>query len=196
MKVAFCGVGALGSSAAVLCRNLELEGRLLVDFDKVESKNLLAQAYVKQSLGKNKAEALKLQLLNFWGVRADAAPVRITPENADAVLGGSDLIVDAFDNRQGRLVLSELARRANKALVHAAVSADGTFGLVRWDERFSPDAEDVPGQATCEGGEHLPLLGVLSATLARAVQDYVKKREKWDAMVSLYGVTVMRVISA
>jgi hypothetical protein len=93
-------------------------------------------------------------------------------------------------------VLSELARRANKALVHAAVSADGTFGLVRWDERFSPDAEDVPDQATCEGGEHLPLLGVLSATLARAVQDYVKKREKWDAMVSLYGVTVMRVISA
>ena len=192
MKVAFCGVGALGSSAAVLCRNLELDGRLLVDFDKVESKNLLAQAFVKQSLGKNKAEALKLQLLNFWGVRAEAAPVRVVAENVDAVLAGYDLVVDAFDNRAGRAVLSVHARRAGTALVHAAVSADGTFGLVRWDERFVPDAEDVAGQATCEGGEHLPFFGLLSATLARAVQDYARKREKWDAMVSLSGVSVAR----
>ena len=65
MKLVFCGVGALGSTAAVLCRSLGAELRL-VDFDRVESKNLSAQAFVKQSLGKNKAEALKLQLWNFW----------------------------------------------------------------------------------------------------------------------------------
>ena len=53
---------------------------------------------------------------------------------------------------------------AGKPLVHAAVSGDGTFGIVRWDERFVADAEDQAGQATCEGGEHLPLIGVLGAT--------------------------------
>jgi len=66
MRIVFCGVGALGSTAAVLCRNLDAS-LVFVDFDRVESKNLLAQAYVKQSVGKNKAEALKLQLLNFHG---------------------------------------------------------------------------------------------------------------------------------
>ena len=39
------------------CRNLDAELRL-VDFDRVESKNLAAQWFVKQSVGKNKAEAV------------------------------------------------------------------------------------------------------------------------------------------
>ena len=69
--IAFCGVGALGSHAAVLCRNLDAT-LSFIDFDRVESKNLLAQAFVKQSVGKNKAEALKAQLLNFHGVKSEA----------------------------------------------------------------------------------------------------------------------------
>jgi molybdopterin/thiamine biosynthesis adenylyltransferase len=188
MKIAFCGAGALGSNAAVLCRNLAFERVLVIDFDRVESKNTLAQAFVKQSIGKNKAEALKLQLSNFWGLRVEAACVRVTKDNVDALLGSSDLVVDAFDNMTSRAILSDLARRTKKALVHAAISADGTFGLVRWDARFTPDAEDTPGQATCEGGEHLPMIGLLSATLARAIQDFVEKNEQWDAMVTLSGV--------
>lgn len=188
MRIVFCGVGALGSSAAMLCRNLE--GPLaFVDFDRVESKNLLAQAYVKQSVGKNKAEALKAQLLNFHGVKAEAFGVRLTADNVAQLCAGARLLVDCFDNAASRLVLSTYARAAGTPLVHAAVSGDGTFGLVRWDERFTPDAEDRPGQPTCEGGEHLPLLGLLAATLARAVQDFVTKGARRDAMVTLAAVT-------
>ncbi len=185
-------MGALGSNAAVLCRNLAFERVLVCDFDRVESKNVLAQAFVKQSIGKNKAEALKLQLFNFWGLRVDASSVRIGTDNIDAILGTSDLLVDAFDNQSSRRTLSDFARRTKKELLHAAISADGTFGMVRWDARFKPDAEDGPGQATCEGGEHLPIIGSLSATLARCIQDFVQKKETWDAMVTLYGVTVQR----
>jgi molybdopterin/thiamine biosynthesis adenylyltransferase len=187
-RVVFCGVGALGSTGVVLCRNLPVQ-MALVDFDRVESKNLLAQAYVKQSLGKNKAEALKLQLFNFWGVKAEAFGVRLTGENADALLAGAGLVVDAFDNAASRAALSTWARAQGTPLVHAAVSGDGTFGIVRWDERFAPDAEDAPGQATCEGGEHLPLIGALGATLARAVQDFVRAGARDDYMIALSGVT-------
>src|SRR6267142_1634385 len=69
---------------------------LFCDFDRVESKNILAQAYVKQSIGKNKAEALKLQLSNFWGWKTESSSVKIGEENIDAVLGTSDLLIDAF----------------------------------------------------------------------------------------------------
>ena len=188
MRIVFCGVGALGSTAAVLCRNFEAT-LCFVDFDRVESKNLLAQAYVKQSIGKNKAEALKLQLQNFYGVKAEAFGVRLTEENVEALCGGGDLLVDGFDNQASRSRLSTFARRAGKPLVHAAVAGDGTFGLVRWDERFEPDAEDVEGQATCEGGAHLPLLGVLAAALARVLQDYCADGTRRDVMVSLSAVT-------
>ncbi|HEY0096929.1 MAG TPA: ThiF family adenylyltransferase [Archangium sp.] len=188
MRIVFCGVGAIGSTAAMLCRNLEAT-LVFIDFDRVESKNLLAQAFVKPSVGKNKAEALKLQLLNLHGVKAEAFGVRVTRDNVAALCGSADLLVDCFDNQESRLLLSGFARGAGKPLVHGALAADGTFGLVRWDERFVPDAEDTVGQATCEGGAHLPLIGQLGATLARAVQDFVKHGTRRDAMVSLVAVT-------
>jgi hypothetical protein len=188
MRIVFCGVGALGSTAAVLCRNLDAT-LVFIDFDRVESKNLLAQAYVKQSVGKNKAEALKAQLLNFHGVKAEAFGVRVTADNVATLAKGAGLLIDCFDNAASRALLSEHARAAGTPLLHAAVSGDGTFGLVRWDERFVPDAEDVAGQATCEGGEHLPLIGLLGAAIARAVQDFVKGGVRRDSMVGLAAVT-------
>jgi len=188
MRIVFCGVGAIGSTAAVLCRNLEAS-LVFIDFDRVESKNLLAQAFVKPSVGKNKAEALKLQLLNLHGVKAEAFGVRVTRDNVATLCASADLLVDCFDNQESRLLLSGFARSAGKPLVHGALAADGTFGLVRWDERFVPDAEDTVGQATCEGGAHLPLIGQLGATLARVVQDFVKHGTRRDAMVSLVAVT-------
>jgi hypothetical protein len=189
MRIVFLGVGALGSTAAGLCRELSAT-LVFIDFDKVESKNLKSQAFVKQSLGKNKAEALKAQLLNFHGTKTEAFGVRVTVDNVAQLLKDATLAIDCFDNAESRRVVSTQARAQGLPLVHAAISGDGRFGLVRWDERFSPDAEDTAGQATCEGGEHLPMIGLLAATLARTVQDFVEKQTKRDSMVSLGSVTV------
>ena len=188
MRIIFCGVGALGSTAALFLRSMKAD-MVFIDFDRVESKNLLAQAFAKASLGKNKADAMKLQLANFWSIKSESFPVRLTGDNADKLLERADLIIDAFDNRESRDLLSAYARRTDKPLVHAAISGDGTFGIVRWDERFKPDAEDHAGQATCEGGEHLPFIGVVASTLARIVQDFAEDGARRDAMISLSSVT-------
>jgi molybdopterin-synthase adenylyltransferase len=187
-KIVICGVGALGSTCALFCRNLEAELRL-VDFDRVESKNLAAQWFVKQSLGKHKAEAVRLQLANFYGVKAEAITARLAPQNVAQLLAGCDLAVDCFDNADSRIALSEGARVAQIPLIHGALSGDGTFGLVRWDERFTPDREDTPGQPTCEGGEHLPMIGLVATTLARTIQDFLKGGVRHDTLVSLSGST-------
>ena len=187
MRIVFCGVGALGSQAAVLCRNIDAT-LVFIDFDRVESKNLLSQAFVKQSVGKNKADALKLQLMNFHGTKAEAFGVRLSDDNVSTLLAKADLVVDCFDNQESRLLVSDWCRARNKPLVHAALAADGSFGLVRWDARFVADPEDHEGQATCEGGEHLPLIGLLTAALARSIQDFAKSGQERDFMVSLSGV--------
>jgi len=187
--VLFCGVGALGSNAATLCRTLPVT-LAFVDDDRVESGNLLVQAYSRQAVGRNKAEALRLQFANFYGVRAEAYPVRLAPTNVETLARRAGLLVDCFDNAPSRTLLSAHARRAGTPLVHAGLSGDGTFGLVRWDERFTPDSADVPGQATCADGEHLPLIGLVAATLARVVQDFVVRGIRRDATVALSGVVV------
>jgi hypothetical protein len=187
MRIVFCGVGAVGSTAVVLCRTLGAD-LAFVDFDRVESKNLLAQAFVKASVGKNKAEALKLQLSTFYGVKAESFPVRLTEENVETLCRGCDLVVDAFDNAASRSILQAWARAQGRALVHAALSGDGTFGLVRWTERFVPDCEDASGQATCEGGDHLPMIGLLASALARVIQDFVRDGMRRDVQVTLRSV--------
>src|SRR6476620_4395208 len=176
-RLAICGVGALGSTCVQYLRNVEAELRL-IDFDRVESKNLSAQWFVKQSLGKNKAEAARLQLANFYGAKAEAMNVKLGVHNAAQLLADCALAVDCFDNADSRNVLAESARAANVPLVHAALSGDGTFGMVRWDERFTADREDTEGQATCEGGEHLPMIGLIGAMLARTVQDFLNSGER------------------
>ena len=188
MRIAFCGVGALGSTAVLYCRNLDATLRV-IDFDRVESKNLQAQWFVKQSVGKNKAAAIRLQLSNFYGVKAEALGVRMISQNATELLDGCDLAVDCFDNFDSRILLSQKSRELEVPLVHGALAGDGRFGLVRWDERFHPDREDNEGQATCEGGEHLPMIGMISSAIARAIQDFQATGEKHDYMVSLSGVT-------
>jgi molybdopterin-synthase adenylyltransferase len=187
-RIVICGVGALGSTCVQYCRNFDAELRL-VDFDRVESKNLAAQWFVKQSVGKNKAEAVRLQLANFYGTRSEALGVRLAATNAAQLLAGCELAVDCFDNADSRIVLADAARAAKLPLLHGALAADGTVGLVRWDERFTADREDTAGQATCEGGEHLPMIGMVGATLARAVQDFLRNGSRCDYLVSLSGVT-------
>ena len=101
-------------------------------------------------MGKNKAEALKLQLSNFWGVKSESFGVKVEEANVATLCGSADLVVDAFDNAKSRRTLSAWARSANK---------------------------------------HLPLIAAVSSTLARAIQDFVAKATKRDAMISLSGVT-------
>jgi len=193
LRLVFCGVGALGSHAAVLCRGLPVELGF-VDFDRVESKNVHAQVFTRQSIGRNKAEALRLQLLNYHGTSSEAYPVRLERTNVEALVSPADLLVDCFDNEESRTVLAGAARRLRKPLVHAAISADGTFGIVRWDDRFTPDAEDEAGQATCEAGEHLPFIGLVAGVLAGAIRDFVIRGEQRDLLITAGAVTTTTLV--
>lgn len=188
MRVVVVGIGALGSHALLACRSLPVEF-VLVDHDRVESKNLLAQAHARASLGRNKAEAMRLQLLNHHGVTVEALPVRLEPTNVAAVTDDADLLVDCMDNQEGRRTISAHARSSGTPLVHAAISADGTFGLVRWDERFTADAEDEAGQATCEAGEHLPFIGLVAASLAGVIRDFAVDGRRRDLQIAGVQVT-------
>ena len=125
MKIVICGVGALGSAAAVSCRSLDATLRL-IDFDRVESKNLLAQAFVK-AIGRQEP---RRPLSSFssrtsTGSKVEAFGVRLVAGNAGELLGEGDLLVDCFDNAESRRLISDWARAQGKPCVHAALSADG-----------------------------------------------------------------------
>ena len=169
MKILFCGEGALGSHALFLARDLQHE-LAVIDFDRVETKNLASQWFVKQMVGKNKATALKIQLLNFYDVKLQDYSVKLTALNVEAILGEAGLVVECFDNAESRRVVQNYARSNQKPCIHGGLAANGEFGAVRWDEHFAIDEEDAPGQATCEGRGFLPIILRVSSSLVASIQ--------------------------
>lgn len=70
------GCGALGSHYIQSSRNFDVDFRV-IDFDKVEQKNVMSQFHARNSVGKNKALAAQ-QLMNFmYGKKINIIPHRL-----------------------------------------------------------------------------------------------------------------------
>jgi molybdopterin-synthase adenylyltransferase len=185
-KVTIIGVGALGSHVALFLRN---EADLkLIDMDRIEQKNVLAQFHSKPGVGKNKAQSLQQSMGFLFGLKPTAVPHRLTADNATQLLSGADLLLDCLDNAPAREVVQAFARHTKTPCLHGALAADGSYGRVVWDENFVIDSENVAGQATCEGGEHLPFIAVASSMIAKAAQDFLLRGKKLDYAIHPGGV--------
>jgi len=180
-RVTLVGVGALGSHAAQFLRNAAT--LRVVDFDRVEQKNVLSQFHARSSAGKSKVVGLKQSLQFLFAISVEAIPHKLVVDNACEILGGADLLVDCLDNRASREVVQSFARERSVPCVHGALAPDGAFGRVVWDEQFAIDGEPAEGAATCEDGAHLPFIGMVAATLARSVQEFLLTGEKLNFAV-------------
>lgn len=184
-NVTIVGVGALGSHTAQFLRN---EADLkVIDFDRVESKNILSQFHTKPSVGKNKATSIK-DVFNFlYGVKIEAIPYELRGDNVITLLKGADLLLDCLDNAESRRLVQSYATTLQVPCLHGALAADGQFGRIVWTERFIIDGESATGAATCEAGEHLPFIAVVAAHMARAAQEYLRNGQKMGFSINPSG---------
>jgi molybdopterin-synthase adenylyltransferase len=175
--VVIVGVGALGSHLVQFLRNEEVTFKL-IDFDRIERRNTKSQFHVKSGVGKVKVQALG-QLMQFlWGLKVQTVPHKLTSENDDQLLSGADLIIDCLDNGQARRIVQGFARRTHTPCLHGALAADGGFGQIIWDKDFKIDNEDVVGAATCEEGNFLPFITLVSSYMAQATQEFLSTGKK------------------
>jgi molybdopterin/thiamine biosynthesis adenylyltransferase len=175
--ITIVGVGALGSHVLLFLRNIDANFRV-IDFDRIEQKNILSQFHGKPGLGRNKVQALE-QLMNYlWGVKITAISCELNSLNDNVLLSKSDLIIDCLDNAEARHLVQNFARRTNTPCLHGALDASGTFGRVIWDESFIIDEDGAMGAPTCEGGENLPFIAMVASHMARAIQVFLSSDKK------------------
>ena len=91
-------------------------------------------------------------------------------DNAEELVRPAGLVIDCLDNAASRTVLQKAVRHLAVPCLHGALAADGGFGRVVWDECFTIDEESAQGAATCEGGEHLPFIAIVSGYIAQAAR--------------------------
>ena len=106
--VGIAGAGGLGSTIAVAPTRLGIGQLLIADFDLVEPSNLNRQQYFLDQFGQPKVYALKQTLARINPhVRVTACHLRLTPVNIAEVFGHAQVLVEAFDLAEQKVMLIE-----------------------------------------------------------------------------------------
>lgn len=203
MFVTVVGVGALGSHFVQFIRSAKTaEGRpvdiRVVDFDRVEQKNLASQFHGKPHVGRLKVDAVKQSMDFLFKKAVQTNSNKLVAENIDAALLPPDalnlstahLVVDCLDNGASRRLVQAYVRKHGVPCLHGALAAGGEFGRVIWDEKFVVD-DETGGVPTCEDGEFLPFIAITSAYLAQAAQIFVASGKKVGFSISPTSVVAV-----
>jgi molybdopterin/thiamine biosynthesis adenylyltransferase len=177
-SVTLCGAGAVGS---LLADNLARQGLRrwkVIDRDRVEEHNAGTQLYGQSEVGAWKVEALRTRLFRAAEVEVEAVAKELNERNTRALLKGSGILIDAFDNSAARRLVQEHCRAAAIPCLHVGLHAD--YAEIIWDPLYRVP-NDVAGDV-CDYpmARNLVLLAV--AVASEAVISYVKdgRRDGWS----------------
>lgn len=127
-RVAIVGCGATGSTLAGLLARAGVGALRIIDRDYVEPSNLQRQslfdeADAAESLPKAIAAARKIGALNS-GIQVEAKVEDLVPDNVEALLERSHLVLDGTDNFETRYLINDFAvERAVPWIYSAAVGS-------------------------------------------------------------------------
>jgi molybdopterin-synthase adenylyltransferase len=123
-RVLVVGAGGLGSPLLMYLAAAGVGTIGIVDNDRVDITNLQRQiVHATGSVGELKVESAgeTLARLND-GITVEPHPLRLGPDNAEALIARYDLVADGSDNFATRYLLTDLCARLGKPLVAAALS--------------------------------------------------------------------------
>jgi adenylyltransferase/sulfurtransferase len=141
-RVAIVGCGATGSALSALLARAGIGYIRLIDRDYVEPSNLQRQMLfdegdAAESLPKAIAAARKLTAFNSEIV-VEPHSVDLTPDNAEELLKGVEIVLDGTDNFETRYLINDFAVSAGIPWVYAA--AVGSYGVTM---------TVLPGETAC-----------------------------------------------
>jgi len=128
--VAVVGCGGLGGGIIEMLGRLGVGHIIAVDGDNFEVSNLNRQLLSHmENLGTSKAQAAveRMRLVNP-GIKVTAVKEQVSLENGRDLLSRANVIVDAVDRINTRIMLQDLAEEMNVPLVHGAIG--GWYGQV------------------------------------------------------------------
>jgi len=129
-KVCVVGVGGIGNPIVSQLAAMGVGKLKIVDRDVVEISNLhRQQLYNEDDIGKVKVEvaAERLKKMNSH-VEIEAIPLSITKYNAESIVKGVDIIIDALDSVDARYALNDACLKYNIPFIYAG--ALGMLGSV------------------------------------------------------------------
>ena len=127
-SILIIGVGGLGSAASLYLTVSGIRKLTLVDFDSVDESNLSRQIlFQKEDIGMNKAIVAKRKLEAFnQDILINAIEKRLNEDELREFINDSNLVIDATDNLESRLMINQITYEQRKPLcIGAAIRYEG-----------------------------------------------------------------------
>ncbi|HEX2915192.1 MAG TPA: ThiF family adenylyltransferase [Chloroflexia bacterium] len=178
-----CGAGALGGNLAETLARMGFTQLKIIDRDRVEMRNLSTQPYFRAEVGAPKARALANSLYRAVGAKIEPVTGELTEANAQKLLAGSALVVDALDNRAGRAAVSGAALALQVPCLHIGFSGDGLYGNGLWEPNYR-----IPGESAgdpCDYPLTRPLVLAITALATRAITRFLRDGSTSDFELTL-----------
>lgn len=132
-RVLVVGAGGLGAPVLQYLAAAGIGTLGLVDDDTVSLSNLQRQViHDTESVGQAKVDSAKVSIARINPhVKVESHPLRLNGENAQALIGDYDVVVDGSDNFATRYALADAAAIAQRPLVTGAMGRfDGTVTVL------------------------------------------------------------------
>lgn len=136
-RVLIVGMGGLGCPIALYLCGAGIGTLGLMDDDIVSISNLHRQViYDEADIGQPKALCATRHLrAKNNDIQLIAHPMRLTKENADALIRDYDIVVDGCDNPSTRYLMSDACHRQGKPYVYGAIGAfQGQIGILCYEQ--------------------------------------------------------------
>jgi molybdopterin/thiamine biosynthesis adenylyltransferase len=171
-RVVIVGVGGLGGNIIELLARQGVGFLRIVDGDSFVPHNLNRQLLAtERTIGMNKAGVAAIRVAEVNSdVEIHAVSTMLDENNAEELLSGMDVAVDALDSIHCRLLLCRMAQKLGIPLVHSAIA--GFTGQVGTILPTGPGLEKIYGTSRSSDKGIEAVLGNPAATpaLAAAIQ--------------------------
>jgi molybdopterin/thiamine biosynthesis adenylyltransferase len=123
-KVCIVGLGGLGGYVLEMLARIGIGSIRAIDGDIFDETNLNRQLLCNSdNIGKPKTEAADIRMRQInEHVNIEAVYERLTQSNAETLLSGCEVIIDACDSVETRLTLEKAAETLGLPLIHGAIS--------------------------------------------------------------------------
>lgn len=168
------GCGGLGGEIAAQIARLGAARLFLCDYDKFEESNLNRQRFCNmETLGKLKAKVAAAELYKVAPF-GEFQPIiwRIEPQKAPESLAACALVIDCLDSTQGKKMLEDMAKEAQRPWLHGAVLQFEGFACLKsrpagvLERLYGPDCE--------QSGAGSVLANVVAGTASLMLSLFVK----------------------
>jgi len=189
--ITVCGAGALGANLTETLARMGFTCLKLIDKDRVEMRNLSTQPYSRAEVGTPKARALANMLYRAVQAKIEPVVAELTEGNTANLLRGSELVVDAFDNRAGRAAISREVQIQHIACLHIGFSGDGLYGNGIWEPEYQVPQE-IPGDP-CDYPLTRPLALMLTSLAAHAIHKFLQSGQATNFELTWNDLAITRI---